>query len=273
MPEIILPKGFTKAEKAVILDYLENVGPGQNWPKIIRTFNRLREGLVAVPGQGRRTFASVYTHLIDAHLMDPFIEALYQLDDVAKGNIKLWARGARQIAPMLRKAGLYFPDDPPTRLLLAYCLYWWHATAKGYAFEVEIFCDLQHAGIDFVAHNIRQRAERLAAYDLQVSQFLGDVKTSTYFLTLVSKVSVSDFYITRLWLSETRTRTLVVFLKSLMWDEIDGDTLLVAWHELETGLSKPVRIVHGNGELVVADYEQWKDKMRAYQTRQEQTYG
>jgi len=271
MPGITLPKGFTGAEKAVALDYLETIGPGQNWSKVIRTFNRLREALVMIPGRGQRTFASIYTHLIDARLINPFIEALYQLDDVAEESAKLWASGAQQVAPILRKAGLYSPDDPPTRLLLAYCLYWWYATAKGYVFEVEIFRDLQRAGIDFLAHDIRQRAERFTAYDLQVSGFLGDIKTSTYFLTFVSKMLVSDFYITRLWLSETRSRTLVVFLKSLMWDEIDGDTLLVAWRELESNPSQPVRVAHRDGELVVANYELWKEKMRAYQARQEES--
>lgn len=170
---------------------------------------------------------------------------------------------------MLRKAQLDSPDIPETRLLLAYCLYWWEATAKGYAFEIEIFRDLEYSGIDFVAHNIRRQAERFTVYDLQVSRFLGDIKTSTYFLTLVSKTLACDFYITRLWLSETRSRTLVVFLKTLMWDEVDGDTLLVAWHELESNPSQPVRIVHGSGELVIADYGLWKDKMRAYQARRE----
>ena len=82
---------------------------------------------------------------------------------------------------------------------------------------------------------------------------------------------ISDFYITRLWLSETRTRTLVVFLKSLMWEEIDGDTLLVAWHELENNPSQPVRIAHGSSELIVVDYELWKSKMRAYQAHQEES--
>ncbi len=267
--KITLPKGFTETDKVVALDYLETIGVALDWPRLVRVFNRLREALVTIPGQGRRTFASVYTHLIDARLMGPFIEALYQTEDAAESAIRLWASGAQQISAVLRKAQLYSPDIPETRLLLAYCLYWWEATAKGYAFEIEIFRDLEYSGIDFVAHNIRHQAERFTVYDLQISRFLGDIKTSTYFLTLVSKTLACDFYITRLWLSGTRSRTLVVFLKSLMWDEIDGDTLLVAWHELEINPSQPVRIVHGSGELVVADYELWKDKVRAYQTRQE----
>jgi len=269
MPKITLPKGFSEVEKTIVLDYLETIGVGQDWARLVRTFNRLREAMVMIPGRGQRTFASIYTHLIDTHLMGPFIETLYQVDDVKASAVRLWASGAQQIVTLLCKAQLYSSDVPLTRLLLAYCLYWWEATAKGYAFEIEIFRDLEGRGIDFVAHDIRKSTERFTPYDLQIAHFLGDIKTSTYFLTLVSKTLVCDFYITRLWLSETRSRTLVVFLRSLMWDEIDGDTLLVAWQELENNPSQPVRIAHGSGELVVADYELWKDKVRAYQTRQE----
>jgi hypothetical protein len=62
---------------------------------------------------------------------------------------------------------------------------------------------------------------------------------------------------------------LVVFLQTLMWDEIDGETLLVTWRELESCLPRSARIAHRSGELVVSDYEVWKEEMRAYQTRQE----
>lgn len=270
MPEIILPTGFTETEQALVLRYLEDVaGPGQDWPGLVRTFNRLREAIILVPGRGRRTFASLYTHLIDSRLTDPFITALYSLNDLEQGSATLWAAGARQIKPLLEVVGLYAADDPPTRLLLAYCLYWWHATAKGYTFEVEVFRDLRRSGVSFTAHDLRLRSERFAPYDLIVSGFRGDVKTSTYFLSLTGGVLGNDFYITRLWLSETRSRTLVVFLKLLMWDDIDGETLLVAWRGLESCLPQPVRIAHRGGELVVSDYGAWKEKMRAYQAREE----
>jgi hypothetical protein len=234
----------------------------------VRAFNRLREAIVVIPGQGRRTFASLYTHLVDKHLTDPFITALSSLDDL-QGSVALWAAGARRIGPLLEAAGLYAATNPPTRLLLAYCLYWWHATTKGYTFELEIFRDLGQSGVNFTAHDMRQRSERFTPYDLIVSGFLGDIKTSTYFLSLVGKVLRSDFYITRLWLSQTRSRTLVVFLKIPIWDEIDGETLLVAWRELEACLPQPARITHRDGELVVSDYDVWKEKVRAYQARQE----
>jgi len=270
MPEIILPTGFTETELAIALHYLEDVaGPGQNWPGIVRTFNRLRKAIVVIPGRGRRTFASLYTHLIDNHLTDPFITALYNLDDLEQGGVPLWAAGARQVKPLLERAGLYAANDPPTRLLLAYCLYWWHATAKGYTFEMEIFRDLRQSDVSFTPHDVRLRSERFTPYDLIVSGFRGDVKTSTYFISLVDKVLRSDFYITRLWLSEAHSQTLVVFLKTLMWDEIDGETLLVAWRELESYLPQPARIVHRGGELVVSDYGAWKEKVLAYQSRQE----
>jgi len=270
MPEIILPTGFTEIERAMVLRYLEDVaGPGQDWLGLVRTFNRLRAAVVVIPGKGRRTFASLYTRLIDSHLTDPFIAALYSLDDVEQESVILWASGARRIRPVLEMAGLYAADDPPTRLLLAYCLYWWHATAKGYTFEVEIFRDLRQSGVDFTAHDPRLRSERFTPYDLIVLGFRGDVKTSTYFLSLAGRVLRSDFYITRLWLSEVRSRTLVVFLKTPMWDEIDGETLLIAWRELESCLPQPVRIAHRGGELVVSDYGVWKEKIRAYQSRQE----
>jgi len=270
MTKVILSTVLTEGEQALVLRYLEDVaGPGQNWPALVRIFNRLREAIVVIPGKGTRTFASLYAHLIDSRLTDPFVTALYRLDDVEQGSVSWWAAGAQRIRPLLEAAGLYATDDPPTRLLLAYCLYWWQATAKGYAFEIEVFRDLRQSGLSFVAHDLRLRSERFTPYDLIMSGFYGDVKTSAYFLTLSGGVLGSDFYITRLWLSDVRSRTMVVFLKRLMWDEIDGKTLLVALHELESHLPQPVRIAHRGGEFVVSDYEAWKEKMRTYQARQE----
>ena len=270
MSEIVLPPGFTAAEQAIALRYLEDmVGLGQDWPRLVRVFNHLRAAIVVIPGQGRRTFASLYTRLIDSYLTDPFITALHGLDDLEQGSVDLWAAGARRVKPLLERAGLYAADDAPTRLLLAYCLYWWHATAKGYTFEVEIFRDLERSGVSFTAHDIHLRSERFTPHDLISSGFRGDVKTSTYFLSLTGRMLRSDFYITRLWMSQAHSRLLVLFLRTSMWDEIDGETLLVAWRELESCLPRPARIAHQSGELVVLDYEMWKNKMRAYQSRQE----
>jgi hypothetical protein len=102
MPEIILPTGFTETEQALVLRYLEDIaGPGQDWPGLVRTFNRLRKAIVVIPGKGRRTFASLYTHLIDSRLTEPFITALYRLDDLEQESVPLWAAGARRVKPLL----------------------------------------------------------------------------------------------------------------------------------------------------------------------------
>lgn len=82
----------------------------------------------------------------------------------------------------------------------------------------------------------------------------------------VSRQQVSnDFFITRAWLPNQRSRILVVFLQELTWDEIDGETLFTQLSMLETVLPKPARIAYHSGELVVSEYEFWKEKMRQYQ--------
>ena len=55
----------------------------------------------------------------------------------------------------------------------------------------------------------------------------------------------------------------------VMWDKINGDTLLVNWHQLQFNLPQPMRIILQSGEFVVTDYEIWKEKIRAYQTEEE----
>ncbi|MCP4539504.1 MAG: hypothetical protein GY832_20400, partial [Chloroflexi bacterium] len=56
-------------------------------PKLVRAFNHLREAIVVIPTKGRRTFASVYNHLVDSYLTDPFITALY--DNVERKDASL----------------------------------------------------------------------------------------------------------------------------------------------------------------------------------------
>lgn len=270
MLEVILPAGFTEAQQVEVLRWLDDVtGVRLDWRTLVQAFNRLRQAILIIPNRGRRTFASLYANLIDRHLTDPFINALYGLTTVQEESIPLWAEGARQVQPMLTAAGLYVPNQLPSRLLLAYCLYWWQATTKGYAFEVEILRDLSQSRLSFTAHDPRLRSERFTPYDLMVSGFKGDIKTSTYFLRLSTQRLKSQFYITRLWLSKTHSRTLVVFQKTLMWDKINGNTLLVDWHQLQFNLPQPMRIILQSGEFVVTDYEIWKEKIRVYQTEEE----
>jgi hypothetical protein len=266
---IIIPSEVTAEHRRIIRRYVQSLSelPARDWPLAIEAFNLLRHAVVIRLDDRAYTFAQVYDELVDARYATPFIRALYALDDVSQGNVRLWAASARQIYQHLTEMGLHDPVlHPNSRLLMAYCLYWWHAFCKGYAFEVEIFRDLEQSGLRFEYHDLLDPADRRSPYDLLMSDFRGDVKTSTYFLQKASRQTVSShFLITRVWLPGPRARTLVVFLQDLTWDAIDGETLLTRLAELETVLPHPARIAYHGGELVVTEYTRWKDKMRQYQ--------
>jgi len=74
--------------------------------------------------------------------------------------------------------------------------------SEGYAFEVEIFRDLEQSGLRFQPHDLFDPTARRSPHDLRISGFWGDVKTSAYFLLKVSgEIVSSDFFITRVGLS------------------------------------------------------------------------
>ena len=266
---IIIPPEVTAEHRRVVRRYVEDTSElsARDWPPVIETFNLLRHAVVIRLDDRAHTFTQIYDELVDARYATPFIRALHGLDNVGQESIRLWAVGARQIYQDLTEMGLHDPvRHPDSRLLMGYCLYWWHSFCKGYAFEVEIFRDLEESGLRFEPHDLLDPAARRSSYDLLVSGFRGDAKTSTYFLQEASRQTVSsDFFITRVWLPGQRARILVVFLQDLAWDAIDGETLLVRLAELETVLPRPARIPYHGGELVVIEYTHWKDKMRHYQ--------
>jgi len=186
---------------------------------------------------------------------------LYLAEHLAAVSVSRWATVARAIQPRLEQVDLYRPEIPTTRLILAYCLYWWRAFALGYALEVEIQRDLKASGVQFEAHDLRRSEERLSPYDLVVLGFKGDIKTSTYFLQAArTRTLPHDFYITRIR-GRQRTRTLVVFMQAEMWQAIDGETLLVLLEQVADTLPRAVRIVHEGIELTVVDYEAWKARV------------
>lgn len=205
--------------------------------------------------------------LVDAHYAPPFLKELFGLQDVTRESTSLWAASAQRIYQNLTEIGLHDPQrHPDSRLLMAYCLYWWQSFCKGYAFKVEIFRDLEQSGLRFQPHDLFDPLARRSPHDLRISGFWGDVKTSTYFLLKVSGEIVSgDFFITRVGLSTYSARTLVVFLQNATWDIIDGETLQCLLSDLGNGLPRPARIPYHGGELVVAEYTDWKAKMRNYQ--------
>jgi hypothetical protein len=217
--------------------------------------------------QGLLPLPVIYRQHVEEPCADEFIEALYRAERVEAMGVSRWAAVARAIAPRLTQAGLFRPDVPATRLIVAYCLYWWRAFTLGYALEIEILRDLEASGVQFRAHDLRRREERLSPYDLSVLDFRGDIKTSTYFLHAArTQVLPHDFYITRIR-GKQGTKTLVVFVQADMWHTINGETLLVLLEQLADTLPQAARIAHQGSELTVIDYGVWKTKVKQRQAQ------
>lgn len=262
-PTMFLPQDLQQDHRSLVLRYLEDSSKisGTEWPKLMEAFDLLNAATV-VTEAGQLSFSGVYRQQVEEQYATAFIERLYTVTDVEKETPRLRAAVSRAIVRTLMEAGLYRPEVPDSRFLLAYCLYWWYAFSKGYAFEVYIFRDLASAGIQFRAHDLRSPSGRRSPYDLEILGFRGDVKTSTYFLWLGRAQSLPhDFYITRLYAAEQRSRTLVVFVQEGMWAEIDGETLMTVLENVPDILPTPARVQHRNLEIIVADYEMWKRKV------------
>jgi len=258
-----LPSTFQQQHRALVLRYLEGRERiiGAEWPKLMEALDLLSTAFVLTEA-GPLSFPEIYRQQVEERYAAPFIERLYALEDVERESPRLRAAVARAIVRTLSTTGLYDPSMPDSRLLLAYCLYWWYAFSKGYAFEVYVYRDLASAGIRFRAHDLRSPAGRRSTHDLEVLGFKGDVKTSTYFLWLKrARALVHDFYITRIYVPGQPVRMLVVFARENMWEEIDGEALGAVVEDLPKVLPKPARIQHGDVEFVVVDYEIWKQKV------------
>ncbi len=270
---ILLPEDFTAQHRSLVLAYVrgKDMIPGADWPRLMKAFDLLHNAAVMI-GRERHAFPAIYRALIEDRYAARFIEQLYTLPDVERESARLRAAVSQTIARSLQEAGYYQPDIPDSRLLLAYILYWWNSWSKGYALEVYIYRDLAKAGIQFRAHDLRSPTGRYSPYDLEVLGFRGDIRTSTYFLEAARTRGLEhDFYITRLYTPERGAETLVVLLKSSVWEEIDGETVAVALEQAAEVFPVAACVIHRGVELVVMDYEVWKEKVLIKQ--QEATYG
>ena len=157
-------------------------------------------------------------------------------------------------------------DVPETRYLLAYCYYWWDAFTRGYLFEVYIFGDLQHSGIEFVAHDIRDPIERRSRSDLVVLGREGDIKTSTYFLaTARTQALWHDFYITRLYDAVQRRHLIAVMMNEAAWQEINGDTVIATLEEASSLFPQAIQVRYADILWIIVDYNVWKQQVKTQQ--------
>jgi hypothetical protein len=257
--QIELPADFHGDHERVVIDYLANRLAGREaWSRAFVAFDIL-DLAVLVTEDERTTFRHLYQQIIDQELADTYIDELLALHDVAQESPALWARFARQIVQEVTGRGWRRPDIPETRLLLSYLLYWWGAFARGYALEVEVFRDLQRSGIQFTAHDLRDRQQRFSPSDLMVNSMAGDIKTSVYFVQVAVPLA-HDFYIVRLSVG-IRVYTLVVMLQPPAWVQINGDTVMGNMETLVQQFPAPVRIEYRGHDLVLLDYEEWKRRI------------
>jgi hypothetical protein len=174
---------------------------------------------------------------------------------------RLQAATARQIVRWVQQQDCYQRGQLESRWLLTFCLYWWSAFALGYTFEVEIFRDLRAAGIEFHAHDVTDRRERLSPFDLIVLGLRGDIKYSTWFLTVEdARLAGLDFFITRLYDEHGAGWLRVVLLTPLAQKVFDAVP--------EAKLALPQEALANAVQLQLTRYEDWKACVHAKQTPQ-----
>jgi hypothetical protein len=257
--EIRLPDGFTAKHEQAVIDYLIGRIRGQNgWKLAFEAFNLLDKA-VLISVDGHLSFRTLYLKIVDQTIADNYIRELMILNNVEVGSPALWASYARWISAECLRRDWREANLPGARILVSYFLYWWGSFARGYAFEVEIFRDLQRSGIKFQAHDLLDRHARYSSSDLIISDMAGDIKTSVYFAQAAVELR-HDFYIVRLFV-QGRTYTLAVMLQPLAWDEINGDTVDGTLKTVVTQLAYPVRIREGRHELVAIKYDEWKKRI------------
>ncbi|MEZ4870127.1 MAG: hypothetical protein R3C14_52850 [Caldilineaceae bacterium] len=261
--KILIPRAYTSVHEQLALRYLREgrVALGfTEWKETLAGFDILHNALVIRDDETSR-FRTIYEQMVDRSFANNYLEALLQLQHVAQEQDRLRAHFARQILQHLRDVGLHDPTIHGVNLLVAYCLYFWESFAMGYAFEVEITRDLRAAGIQFRAHDLRDRQARLSPYDLEILGLYGDIKNTLYFLQAGRSQQLRhDFYITRFYEGQRRY-TLIVMVQLAAWQEIDGDTIAGLLQQATRHFPQPVQVELASGSIVVADYAIWKEKV------------
>jgi hypothetical protein len=267
LAKIQLPPSFKARHEQAVIDYLADRLRGREaWRLAFEAFDLLDHAVLTTL-DGRHSFRALYLEVVDNKIADSYIQALLALHDVVKESPALWSGYARQITAECQRRGWRAPDLPGARILLGYLQYWWGSFARGYAFEVEIFRDLQRSSIEFQAHDLLDRRARYSLSDLIVSNMAGDIKTSVYFVQVAAPLQ-HDFYVVRLFV-QGRHHTLAVMLQPLAWDEINGDMVDGTLDTVVIQFPYPIRIRQGRHELVAIEYTEWKKRILRLQGKAE----
>jgi hypothetical protein len=259
-------------EIALLRRYLaeSHLFSGQEWRDLRQIVDRLASCEVQF-GTKQYRFTQFYRTFIDGTYARPFLAELVKLIDVNQGGQKLQARIARQIWEWLRLNGVQPGQVLHAEYLVVYCLYRWGAFARGHVFEVTIVRDLLRAGIKLIAHD--PATERFAPYDLEVPELgYGDVKTSVYFLDeLTANTPSADFYVTRLYVSQSREHRRVVFATPQCWSrlwsarEAPREGVVPSLAEAVANLPRVSKVQLEHLSWFVVEYEAWKQSLLQWQ--------
>ncbi len=264
--QIFLPITFTERHRRAVEQYIRDARlTPSGWQDVLEAFDLLGQARVQTEDE-TRAFAAIYHAVVEEPIVADFLARLLQLADPEGEGIPLKAAYARTVTDRLLKSGWYNPATHHSLYLRAYCIFWWDSFAKGYIFEVAVYRDLKAAGVAFVAHDITDPEQRRLSFDMLVSGWRGDVKTSPYFLaTARTQILRHDFYITRLYDHERRHRVWAVIIQPGIWTAINGETEAVDLSQAHRHFPAASHFYHRNRRLVVVAYEVWKTKILAYQ--------
>ena len=231
------------------------------WVTLLGAFTTLSDSQVRLDEE-ILTFQAFYDRFVDQAYSDALIADLCGETDIPTHAPAIQAGYARRIYQQLRAEPLALGRAVVTRYLLAYCLYWWASFARGYAFEVEIARDLEASGVPFAAHDLRVREERFSPSDLTVLGMTGDIKNTTYFLSVARSFPLTcDFYITQLYDAARRGYRRIVILTEEAWERVNGQTVSGELAQAAQLLPRIVGVTFLGYHLVVADYAVWKQKV------------
>jgi hypothetical protein len=267
-----LNPALTERQRELIAQWLiDPRGLGRHeWPETLAAFDVLRGSQVVWHGR-RMSFTAFYDECVGEPYAAPLLTELLALAAPETEGPSVLARHERLVRAATRQR-LMDVAETERRYLLAHCLYWWQAFAKGYLYEVTIRQDLQAAGIEFEAHDLLNRQERLRGYDLTVLGWRGDIRRSSYFLHVARAERMAhDFYITRLFSVRQGVVRDVVLLRSEFWVALDGETQPATIDQVVDTLPAPARVqIRGKSWIAVA-YETWKLKVKARQPKPTET--
>lgn len=214
------------------------------------------------------SFTIFFKKFIDSIYTTKFIKIIIDSKNMHTTGRILKKKVLAEIRTRFLTEKWYRKDLPETRFLILFCLYWWNAMTIGYIFEVEVFRDLQNSGVKFKPHDLLNESERYSFADLTISQMNGDIKSSTYFFTLVQSSKLGhDFYITRYFDKTGAKYHWFVISRSEHWQKIDGEADLIIFPNWPTNFLKPAKFKFKSNWWYAISYDVWKNKMRNYQQR------